>query len=122
MYHDCILYFVSVSVSCKDLPYPRWSSMRAAPEALLSRSGGLATKSLIGAASMLALSSEVTVCSELSSPYRGFALEQDTLVLFRHSNYDLKLSQGYWMVKQWLLEAREHLEVPERSGSGRSSS
>ena len=51
--------------------------MRAAPEALLRLCGGLATKSLIGAASMLALSSEVTVCSELSSPYLGFPLKED---------------------------------------------
>ena len=51
--------------------------MRAAPETLLLRlCGGLATKSLIGAASMLALSSEVTVCSELSSPYLGFPLKE----------------------------------------------
>ena len=50
--------------------------MRAAPEALLLRlCGGLATKSLMGAASMLALSSEVTVCSELSSPYLGLPLK-----------------------------------------------
>ena len=57
--------------------YPRCSSIRVAPTLLLLELGGLATKSLIGAASMLALSSEVTVCSELSSPYLGFPLKDD---------------------------------------------
>ena len=53
--------------------------MRVAPTLLLLELGGLATKSLIGAASMLALSSEVTVCSELSSPYLGFPLREENI-------------------------------------------